>query len=212
MFGKIEPPYWNDRPVVIVGGGPSLKNVDFRWFNSSRTHVLCVNQAMLDVPACTTGISIDFDFVHHRRERLAQLKFPLYVAMNTYDDPIENAINLKRLWDGKLSDDPETLISGGSSGYAALNLAYLKRAKLIYLFGFDYGADAGHHYHHEYTWFNNVNNLSWKHWAIAYHSMLPQLRDRGVRVINATTNSNITVFTRMPPAQALAELYPGSVS
>jgi hypothetical protein len=204
-FSKVESPWWNDKPTFIIGGGASLKGTRWSRFGPTNAYKLCVNQAMLDVPSCNAGITVDSLFFKHRRADLDFMsnEVPVYIAMGEVEDPLPHAHHLKLNWGGKLSDAEDSLNSIGSSGYAAVNLAYLKGSKLIVLFGFDYGITGGTHYHSEYPWRSPTNDLSWKTWAAGYESMVPQLEAAGVTIINASPNSAITCFKKISVDEGL---------
>jgi len=50
----------------------------------------------------------------------------------------------RRIDISNLSDDPGAICSGGSSGFGAVNLAWLKRSRRMILLGFDYDTEKGH--------------------------------------------------------------------
>ena len=39
-YGKIKQPFWDDKPVAVVGGGPSLSDFDFEQLRGA--HVLAI--------------------------------------------------------------------------------------------------------------------------------------------------------------------------
>ena len=92
---------------------------------------------------------------------------------------ITGAIHCERRISGGLSDDPKVLHTTGSSGYAAINLAYLKRAKRIYLLGFNY------------------DRFPFTKWVNGYETMLPQLEAAGVQVVNCNPDSQLPFFRKV---------------
>jgi hypothetical protein len=206
-FGAVGPPSWSDRPAFLVGGGASLKGFDFGEL-PFLGYVLGVNQSIFHVD-CSAGISIDRLFVQNTTaplEAFAKHR-ELYLAPgNTWwkqIGPVAGAIYLKNIPDG-LSDDPATLATGGTSGYAALNLAVLKGAKRIVLLGYDYGLiDGQHHYHDAYPWHHQANDQSWPSWAKQFDAMAPSLKELGVDVVNASPSSAISCFAKMSIEDAL---------
>lgn len=94
-----------------------------------------------------------------------------------------------------LSDKPNGLCTGSTSGYQAVNLAYLAGAKRIALIGYEMHFPGGRsHWHAGHP----VKDLSsnYERWARNYQSMLPQLSVAGVEVINCTPDSRITAFRK----------------
>jgi len=114
-----------------------------------------------------------------------------------------NTIHLQKRPQPALSENPQAINTVGSSGYAGLNLAYLKRAKKITLLGYDYGLLQGrHHYHNRYPW-HKPGTGQWARWAAGYESALPQLKSAGIEVINANPQSAITAFPKLSLIEAL---------
>jgi hypothetical protein len=206
-FGAVGPPYWSDRPVFLLGGGASLCGFDFGRLAGWSCR-LGVNQAMLDAD-CDAGLSIDHPFVRRSQDRLCTFAADrqLYLAAGDrwFDDlpEIPGAIYLGDAA-APLSRNPALIHGGGTSGYAALNLAVLKRARRIVLLGYDYGLVAGrHHYHDAYWWHHAANDQSWAAWAKRFDAMAPALEELGVEVINASPQSAIACFPKMSIEDAL---------
>lgn len=207
VFGEIGPPWWDDKPVLLIGGGPSLRGFDFGRFAMIDAYRVGVNQAMFDV-SVNAGITIDLRFL---RARIASLTCfastnELYVALNPrHGIEIANAIHLLSEPNGDgLSVDPRRLCDGGTSGYAALNLAILKRARRVVLLGYDYAfdADGSSQYHDAYPWV--TTETAWSQWAQAFNAMRDQLQRLSVTVINGSPKSTIVAFPRCSIDAALA--------
>ncbi len=203
-FGHVGGQSWEDKKVLLVGGGPSLRGVDFKRFAWTHRIVVGINQSMWDVP-CDAGVSMDYLFCQRNHDRLAQFArdHELYLAVGNklYEHmaPIPGAIYLKTFERGGLSFDPEYVCRGGTSGYTALNVAVLKLARVIVLLGYDYGA-AGtgrHHYHDAYPWMR-ANAENWKAWAKHYDHAASDCEKHGIVVINASPQSALTCFTKCP--------------
>ena len=89
------------------------------------------------------------------------------------------------------------MINGLNSGYAAINLAVLKKARRIYLLGFDMVPTAKDktHWHDGYPWNNGSSIVYYSRWAKLFDTIAKQLPD-GVEVINANENSGIDSFKK----------------
>jgi hypothetical protein len=203
----VGPPWWSDIPVFIVGGGASLSGFPFERLRGLG-HVLGVNRAMFDAP-CNAGVSIDHLFVDHCRDLLAAFaaERELYLAVGKDAPDVFGVAGARYLLAVKsgLSRDHGTLATGGTSGYAALNLAALKGARRVVLLGFDYGLTRGrHHYHDAYSWHHPANDQSWQFWAKRFDTMADELLRMGVVVINASPQSAIGCFRKMSIEDALA--------
>jgi hypothetical protein len=209
-FGTIGPPLWDDAPVFIVGGGPSLFGFDFKRIAGKR-HIIAVNQAMFDVHA-ECAVTVDHAFVRNRVYDLKHYaKFrPLYISIG--NDPqklglpdIDDAIYIKSEFLPGLSEDPSMLHKGSTSGYAALGIAALKKAKLVILLGFDYSVTPDrHHYHNQYPWHHKANDQSWHMWTTKYEPAARHCLERGITVLNASPQSALPYFQKITLEDACA--------
>jgi hypothetical protein len=207
-FGRVGEPWWNDRPVAIVGTGPSLKSFDFGRLRGP-WHVLAVKQAYHDLPFADTCFGLDLPWMAHHAVELADLalRMPLILAVpSDHAQCITGALYVRRevKCEG-LSDDLDWIEAGQNSGYGAVNLAYLKRAKRIVLFGYDYG---GEHYCEEryVTRPKDHNARYMPGWAANFRWMVKQLAAAGVDVVNASPLSRIDAFTKCTIDEGLARL------
>jgi hypothetical protein len=206
-WSSVGPPWWDDKPCLIVGTGPSLQGVDLSRLQGLG-HVLAVKESYHDLPFADLAFGLDLPWVHDERANLTELaqRMPLYIAYleNVPHTPIPRAFYLKRDYCFQLSEDPQRISSGGHSGFGALNLAYLKRAKRIYLFGFDY--HGGHYYSDgRYGKWQEKNQSLWIEGFFGAKALLD--RD-GVVVINASPKSAVKTFPRVSVEQALFDLRP----
>jgi hypothetical protein len=207
-FGAIGPPDWSDRPVFLLGGGPSLSGFDFDRLRPLG-YRLGINQAIFDAD-CDAGISIDHPFVRNTRSRLAVFaaRRELFLAVGDkwrdVLDPIRGAIYLRDGTTPPLSLERGAIYAGGTSGYAALNAGVLKGARRIVLLGFDYGLLEGRrHYHDAYTW-APADPRMWRAWAIRFNPAAKATATLGVAVVNASPASTVTCFPKMSIDDALA--------
>jgi hypothetical protein len=192
-FGSVSPADWGE--AVLIGGGPSLGGFDFNRLRG-RT-VLAINDALLHVPWATAFFTLDWNWIKNRRAELLAYWGEVYLAPPEDVDAwnIPGAVYLRRNREPGLSDDPTTIRMGCNSGYAAINVAYLKGARRIILLGYDM---IGAHWHGGYAW-GSGGARYYARWAALFDSMLPQLRARGVEVINASTISRIKTFKQVTP-------------
>lgn len=204
-------PWWSDKPLAIVGTGPSLTGFDFSRFRIPGVRVLAVKEAVWELPFADAVFGLDRPWINRQADRLRDLRGPeIWLAPTGAEQGqnialIEGAryLRLKR-FEG-FSDDPAVIQSGGNSGFGAVNLAYLKRAKNIVLFGFDYTEHGGHHYSAEkYHWYRAGQNARyWKNWGDNFSGCLPQLKRNGVEVINASPISTVDAFPKVTIEQGL---------
>lgn len=196
-YGSVSEPYWGE--VWITGGGSSFYDFDFKHFAGNR--VLAVNDTIHQlvlasvpvgrslVPYELSSFSLDNRWVRRNKhllghsEGLIKEKFvalPLETWPECADIPGVTYLQWSNA-DG-LSDDPGVICTGGNSGYGAINVAYLKRSKMIHLVGFD---------------MNPIDNTEYLYWARAFRTMLPQLRKQGVTVLNHNKQSYIDAFLKI---------------
>jgi hypothetical protein len=200
-FGSVGPPFWSDRPVILLGGGPSLRGLDFSILPSIG-YVVGVNHAMFDCNV-NAGISIDHPFVRQSRTSLCAFaaRSELYLAVgNRWADsrlePVDGAVYLRDA-EAAISQDHGSVGAGGTSGYASLNLAVLKGAKRILLLGYDYGTASGrHHYHDAYRWSDRSDQASWSRWATNFDAAAHVISSLGIEVMNASPVSRIACFQK----------------
>jgi len=205
-FETIKSPYWDDAPVYLVGGGPSLRGFDFSRLKG-KGHVVGVNRAMFDCP-CECGVSIDHQFITNFSNSLYDFgcNHTLYLAVGEAPrlPHVSSAMYLRTVYASGLSLDPEFLHKGSTSGYAALGIALLKRARMIILLGYDYSTDGPvHHYHSDYPWYNKASDQSWGRWSLKYGPAACDCLSLGVKVLNASLNSALPYFKKITLEEAL---------
>jgi hypothetical protein len=210
-FSRVVEPYWDEKPVAIVGGGPSLRGFDFERLRG-RFHVLAVNASVFDIPFADAGFTIDQLAMRHwwtryRTEVSCPLHFAIPVPWVKSVDaaPAKNMLFHQRVHTAKLQKFHSQIASGGTSGFGALNLAWLKRAKRIILFGFDYGSDGKtwHHNPDHYAFHYDQVDEKWRAWARNFDRAEKRLTAEGVQVVNASPRSRITAFPRATIEEAL---------
>lgn len=214
-FGEVDPPWWSDKPVAIVGGGPSLHGFDFGQLRG-KFHVLAVKGVMFDLPWADAGFGLDLPDFRDWAERLGSLPFPVFWAFpgQTPTSGLrgrlpENVTALRRSRAEGLSDDPGMIHAGGTSGYGALNLAFLKQAKQIVLLGFDYKPGPKGEWRHNSEHYKSHGSQSpdaLASWVKPFDAAAVQLKARGVTVLNANPGSLVTAFPRVTFAECRARL------
>lgn len=202
---------FSERPVAIVGGGPSLKGFDFERLRNRFT-VLAVNASILDIPFADAGFTIDRRAARNWWPRLRTIRSPLYFAVpdnwlvNFDGPPTGNMTFLRRVQGTALTRDTRLISAGGTSGFGALHLAFLNGARRVTLFGFDYRPSKAGEWHHNERHYNFVNHQivsTWEQWARNFDDAAPVLKAAGVEVINASPGSAITAFPRVSIQEAL---------
>ena len=208
VYGKINKPFWDDKPVAVVGGGPSLSDFDFERLRGA--HVLAVKRSIFDIPWADAGFALDYC-----RDKLATMQSRIYWAVRenqlaSAGPPSKNITLLKRMDGQRLSDDPGVIYGGGTSGFGALQVCIHKRAKQIVLFGFDYdgSSNAPTGFGQEKRRAQNAAN--WAAWAEHFRVYVPYLTAHGISVVNASPLSAITCFQKVALQDGVAICANGS--
>jgi hypothetical protein len=147
--------------------------------------------------------------MRREKEYLSKLSMPLFLAIPE-EEPhtfpfIPNATYLRRLRFEGISFNPSHVQTGGNSGFAAFNFAVLKKAKMIFLFGYDYTQD--HYCPERYTHqARDHNSRYWPRWATNFSEAKAALDKAGIVVVNASMVSSITAFMKVSQDEALQYL------
>lgn len=193
-------PAWSERPVYIVGGGPSLAGRDLSRL-PGLGFVVGVNRAG-DFVEVSATFSIDMRWVQAKRETLAEWakRHEVCVAAPADHDraPVPGVTYLQRVEDGRhCSNDQGKIRNGRNSGHGAIQYAILKGGRDIILLGFDLvkvAKDEPTHWHDGYPWESSRGSQvlypSWWHYLEQLASDLPP----GVTVRNANPESAVKAF------------------
>lgn len=210
-LASVGEPFWDDKPLAIVGCGPSLKGFDFKLLDIPSVRVLAVKESVWDLPFAEAVFSLDRPWINRQADQLRGLATPKVFSVELEYGPcaeIEGALYIQRSRFAGLSDDPAVIQSGANSGFGAFNYAYLKRAKRIALFGFDYTDKLGEHYCPErYHWYAPGQNARyWRNWGDNFIDCKAQLARAGVAVMNASPISTVVAFEKCSIEEGLAWL------
>ena len=181
--------------VYLVGGGPSLRGFDFERLRGQV--VVAINDASRHLPWATALFSADLIWMDNRRSHIESFPGERYLAIPPDVQGVYRGVQyLTRLRLLGLSEVQGCVHFGATSGYAAVNLAVLKGAKEIVLFGYDYsGTDR---WYPDYVWSSGGRGqLEHEEWARNFGTMLPALALAGVKVMNAGLSSKITAFPKV---------------
>lgn len=205
-------PWWDDKPAVVVGGGPSVRDFPF---NSLRGRFHTVGPNVSGFALNTDAlITIDKNVPHRYRQQIeayAKRGGEAWMAMppNYEREPVIGARYMERRR-GTLSTKL-TEVYGCHSGFAALNFCVLKRAKTIYLLGIDMCTtkDGRTHWHDVYGKPNPARaSRQLSRWAREFDNAAPVLKDLGIDVITVVGSPTSTVkcFPTMTQAEFLDSL------
>ena len=194
-------PLWKDETVYIVGGGPSLK--DFDWKRLKGKKVIAINRAFQVLPDADVLYWTDSRFWKWYNQEIKQFKGFKYTC-RPYSPEQQDVILLKAINTKPLSLDLAHISHGNNSGYGAINLAVLLGAKKIYLLGYDMASkDANTHWHDGYS--TKHNHTIYVKMMAAFNKIAPELAKNNITVYNANVKSQLTVFEKCSIETALKD-------
>lgn len=166
--------------VWIIGNGPSSSTFDRTRLTNE--NVLVINRSLFYYEA-SAFFSLDRNFIRSYAREIENFKGEKHLALSMPHVVISGVQWYDWSYADGLSDNPHVLNTGCNSGYAAINLCYLKGSKEIHLVGYD---------------MDPKDNDQYQFWSKTFNKMIPQLNARGVKVWNHNPNSFITAFEKIP--------------
>lgn len=101
-----------------------------------------------------------------------------------------------------MSPNNDGVTNGRNSGYQALQMAVWLGAKRIFLLGYDMKEQDGRaHWHAEHP-IPTPGNI-YGSMLECFNGIAPELKNRGIEVINCSPDSALKCFPKMPIAEAL---------
>ena len=187
---------WSNKPVVVIASGPGL----------TEAQCVCASDASLEEKVWTISVNDSWsksypdvayagDFlwwkVYHQDLKRNFAPFRLW----TQDAAAHERFGINRVRGVNRSGLGENCIyTGGNSGYQAINLAYLWKAKKIILLGFTMREiDGKKHWHadHPKPLVQQILPGEWRH---KFDPLAKDLEARGVEVVNCDPLSALTCF------------------
>lgn len=202
------PKMWEGRDVFILGGGPSVRDLDLSLLRGQR--VIGINQAF-ELGACDICFFGDYRWFEWNLEELRSYTGLIVTCCDTMAKEPEKKPRwvklLQRINRFGICQRADSLFWNTNSGATAIGLAHHLGAKRIILLGFDMkqveGApNGGNNWHDKHARFftprKGIFNKFQKPWPAIKHDA----ERLNIEIINATEGSALTVF----PHQPLAEL------
>jgi len=202
MFDRVNSPYWTDLPLIIVGGGPSLRNYDIKDLRSRGRVVLLNDAAMF----CKGDVlfSMDANWIKRSTDMINSFEGEevwLVVSDHQQQQAYVRPVRHLKKMSSKvttLSRTTDQIYCAGNAGFAVLNLALLKGARLIYLLGYDMGKGVHEQWHKSEEALSlpkRVRNPQYyARWAQRIEEISQVLREKGIRVINCNPASSLKCF------------------
>lgn len=199
--GWTVPRLWDGERCWIISGGQSVPR-DFLANHRPPGRILVVKDGALLFPDADCMFYGDPHDMHKQRpEIFSAYRGPLTVKRTVHDGIPAHVKQVRRAMADKnringLSLEPH-LLGGHDSGGSAINLAFHLGVSQIVLVGFDY---RGHHWNTLHPFPRSKMRAHDLH-RVSVDAMAKPLRQAGVRVLNASSISNLTEYARVDLAQ-----------
>ena len=204
-------PNWTDETAIIVASGPSLTKQDVELCRG-RGRMLAIKKCVELAPWADVVYGCDGPWWRSVRG------LPDFKGLKlSFEQSVCNAeygIQKVEIPDKKLNrflfEKFGVIGSGGNSGFQALNLAAQFGAARIILLGYEMNpaGGSGAHWYGRNNWMqaNNPDFSCYDRWTKALNQAAPELKARGIDVINCSRNTALTCFRRMPLLDALEKV------
>lgn len=175
--------------AIILASGPSLVQEDINMALSSGWPVIAVNSTWQAAPDCDVIYAGDPEWWEYWHSRI-----------NSAAERWTCSAKAARRYGLKL----HAAIGGYNSGMRAVQFAYQQGARRIILLGADCSTRHGTHWHGDHpAGLRNPGEGSEVRWRGHFASLDNQLA--GAEIINCSRYTALTLFRRLPLAQALKE-------
>lgn len=206
-------PDWQGGKCLIIGGGPSLLDMDWdelrRWNHRDHQYTIAVNEACLTVvPHADIAYWVDARWYNWNKERLHLCKaLKRYTSAHGQSVDYGGATFVENANEAPFYTNSK-YVAGLDSGAIAINLAYHCKASTVYLVGFDMhdtpaksqGTGNFHDKHQlKQEGCPRSNHFVPRHTKMA--EFLPQLAEvkaQGFEVYNCTPHSALKCWPHIP--------------
>lgn len=204
MVGSV-PRLWQGSTVVCLGSGPSLTLADVERVRTHAVKIIAVNDAINFAPWADVLYAADvkwWQWYPYWTTIPGLRRFTTSPAMRIGWPTVTALTGLpSRL---HLSLSASALVTGGSGGYGAVNLAVLFGATRIILLGYDMmaGADGANHFFGEHS---DGSHLAYSSRLKPWPALAAAVQRQGVTLLNASRRTALPV-----PQESLDVLFPDS--
>ncbi len=188
------PKYWVNDTVVIVGGGPSLKNFDLTGIEKFKS--IAVNSAFKLVPNADILFYADTRWWRWNSADIKKVFGTGRIVSTSscaaaFLDP--SVVRMGRDYRYQDQDEPLSTtpgyLSGSDSGYMAINLAVQMGASRIILLGFDMQFQGDEtHWHPDHPITSQITDYV-DRFAPTYPRLVQALHKRGIEIIRCTPSA-----------------------
>lgn len=183
-----------DRPVFIVGGGPSAKALELSRLEGAGT-VIAINDGFKLLPFAEYAFTADSGWLSTRADALREFRGAVVAGLYPGATvPYVGGLNRLELKQGVgISDYPGEVFFADNSGFAALNWAVANGCRRIALIGFDFNPEGGH-WHGGYEWISRMGPELYPYWVKSFERVAPAYAERGARIVNLNPDSRLRCF------------------
>ena len=197
------PKLWPGRTVYILGGGPSLANIDFERLRGQRS--IAINNAYMQgrTPFAPVMYFMDWGWYNLHKHRLVVWPGLKVTTVNKCVN--EPGIRVLK-WRHRqgLDPDPRYMTRGTSAGFGAVSLAAKLGAKKIVLLGFDMRVIDGEHNYHKGEHKRDVDKAIYvNNFIQSFRSLLKPAAEQKIEIVNATPGSALPFFPIVDPEEVL---------
>lgn len=189
---------YKGKRCFILGGGPSMANLDFSKLKNEIT--IGINKACLTYPV-TINYSMDRKFYFLMQSKEYNQKWlnskSIKIQLDHRDVSFKNdVVVLNRLKEKSLSLDINSgIYPGDNSGWGALNLALCFGCNPVYLLGYDFKVEKNKtHWHDGYEQDIEALKKRLAKYIRCFEYFSGVLANEGFKIINLNKNSALTCF------------------
>lgn len=195
------PELWPGKTVYVLGGGPSLKDVDLERIKGER--VIATNNAYRIAPWADFLYFMDCRWWEQHKSEIRYFSGMIVTTCQRCQD-IPGIKYLKRGHRKRHDERPDHLFRGNNSGVGACSLAIKLGAKKIILLGFDMKMVGGQHNWHNDHNKSTPNKIYQEQFMKMFEYLSMCAPEYGVEIVNATPGSALPFFPIVDPK----EVYP----
>lgn len=195
----VVPRLWPNDRCYILGGGPSLPVSSLECLRDKRT--IAVNNAYKVAPWADALFFGDCQWLKRYGQGLDHFAGLKVTSCASWERERTIRVLRKELMPYGISTDPQTLRWNLSSGACAINLAYHFGVSEIVLLGFDMhkGPNGENNFHADYG--HPAGRNPYPRFLLPFLAIKADLDRLGVRVLNATPGSSLTLWPIVDPAE-----------
>lgn len=197
-------PDWKGETCVIVGGGPSAKEVYLEPL-IGRTKCIAINNAYQLAPWADILYACDVSWWRkHHKDTLEFEGLKITQDKLAYDEFGIHRVICERHHENLVIDRPGFVGWGGNSGFHCMNLNVQFGVVKIILVGFDMHLRNGFHWHGPHPdGLNNPTDANVARWRRTMDANAPIFKRLGIQVINTSMGSALTQYPKMSLLEAL---------